>query len=129
MQQYPILGFLVRVRQSVDLSMESSGGSLEEALIVLSLRVDDGYRMVTFGGRLRERREIGGAGYSQLFEGEAQPCSEMAPTACTPNLSTFPVPEHPLLLSSFDVGCIADDWPYHWPGSRGKPSHCCLVGT
>src|SRR4051812_44128269 len=46
---------LVRVRHSVDLSMESSGGGLEEAPIVLSLRVDDGYRMVTFGGRLRQR--------------------------------------------------------------------------
>src|SRR5690349_1856379 len=28
---------------------------LEEALILLYLRVDDAYRMVTFGGRLRQR--------------------------------------------------------------------------
>jgi hypothetical protein len=35
--------------------MESWGGGLEEALILLYLLVDDGYRAVTFGGRLRQR--------------------------------------------------------------------------
>jgi hypothetical protein len=35
--------------------MGSWGGGLEEALILLYLRVDDAYRMVTFGGRLRHR--------------------------------------------------------------------------
>ncbi len=35
--------------------MESWGGGLEEALILLYLLVDDGYRMVTLGGRLRQR--------------------------------------------------------------------------
>ena len=44
---YPILGFLVRVRHRVDLSMESWGGGLDEALILLYRVVDDGYRMVT----------------------------------------------------------------------------------
>src|SRR3954464_14863140 len=37
-----------------------------------------------------ERREIGGAGYSQPFEADAQARSETALTACTPNLSTLP---------------------------------------
>jgi DNA-binding transcriptional LysR family regulator len=41
-------------------------------------------------GRRRERRKIGGAGYSQLFVAEVQPCFEMARTACTPNLSALP---------------------------------------
>ena len=45
----------MRVRHGVDLSMESWGGGLEEALILLYLLVDDGYRAVTFGGRLRQR--------------------------------------------------------------------------
>jgi DDE family transposase len=35
--------------------MGSWGGGLEEALILLYLLVDDGYRAVTFGGRLRQR--------------------------------------------------------------------------
>jgi hypothetical protein len=35
--------------------MGSSGGGLEEALILLYLLVDDAYRIVTFGGRLRQR--------------------------------------------------------------------------
>src|SRR3954453_13489057 len=35
--------------------MESWGGGLEKALILLHLLVDDGYRAVTFGGRLRQR--------------------------------------------------------------------------
>ena len=37
------------------MSMGSSGGGLEEALILLYLLVDDAYRIVTFGGRLRQR--------------------------------------------------------------------------
>jgi hypothetical protein len=40
---------------TLSLSMGSSGGGLEEALILLYLLVDDAYRMVTFGGRLRQR--------------------------------------------------------------------------
>ena len=40
---------------SLSLSMGSSGGGLEEALILLYLLVDDAYRIVTFGGRLRQR--------------------------------------------------------------------------
>jgi hypothetical protein len=35
--------------------MGSLGGGLEEALILLYLLVDDAYRMVKFGGRLRQR--------------------------------------------------------------------------
>jgi hypothetical protein len=35
--------------------MGSWGGGLEEALILLYLQVDDAYRIVTFGGRLRQR--------------------------------------------------------------------------
>jgi hypothetical protein len=35
--------------------MGSSGGGLEEALILLYLLVDDAYRRVTLGGRLRQR--------------------------------------------------------------------------
>ena len=31
---------------------------LEEALILLYLLVDDGYRAVTFGGRLRQRGSV-----------------------------------------------------------------------
>jgi hypothetical protein len=37
----------------------------------------------------RERREIGGSGYIQFYEAEAQPCSEIALIACIPNLSTL----------------------------------------
>jgi hypothetical protein len=40
---------------TLSLSMGSSGGGLEEALILLYLLVDDAYRIVTFGGRLRQR--------------------------------------------------------------------------
>ena len=35
---------------------------------------------------------MGGAGYSQLFEADAHPCSETALAACTPNLWTLPMP-------------------------------------
>jgi hypothetical protein len=38
-----------------------------------------------------ERREIGGVGFSQLFETDAKPCAGMAVAACTPNLSTLPI--------------------------------------
>jgi hypothetical protein len=38
----------------------------------------------------RERREIGGAGYSQLLEANSQRCIEMALTICIPKLSTHP---------------------------------------
>jgi hypothetical protein len=41
--------------------------------------------------RTMPSREIGGAGYSQLFEAETQPCSIIALTACTPNLLTLPI--------------------------------------
>jgi hypothetical protein len=37
----------------------------------------------------RERREIGGSGYIQFYEAEAQTCSEIALIACIPNLSTL----------------------------------------
>jgi hypothetical protein len=47
--------FSAGMRLTLSLSMGSSGGGLEEALILLYLRVDDAYRMVTFGGRLRHR--------------------------------------------------------------------------
>jgi len=40
--------------------------------------------------RPRERREVGGAGYSQPFETQAQPRAEIALTAGTPNFSTLP---------------------------------------
>ena len=43
------------MRLTLSLSMGSWGGGLEEALILLYLLVDDAYRMVTFGGRLRHR--------------------------------------------------------------------------
>jgi hypothetical protein len=40
---------------TLSLSLGSLGGGLEEALILLYLRVDDAYRIVTFDGRLRHR--------------------------------------------------------------------------
>jgi hypothetical protein len=43
------------MRLTLSLSMGSLGGGLEEALILLYLLVDDAYRIVTFGGRLRHR--------------------------------------------------------------------------
>src|SRR5688572_4342459 len=39
----------------LSLSIRSSGGGLEEALILLYLLVDEAYRIVTFDGRLRQR--------------------------------------------------------------------------
>ena len=47
--------FSAWMRLTLSLSMGSLGGGLEEALILLYLRVDDAYRIVTFGGRLRQR--------------------------------------------------------------------------
>ena len=47
--------FSARIRLSLSWSMGSLGGGLEEALILLYLLVDDAYRRVTFGGRLRHR--------------------------------------------------------------------------
>jgi len=52
---------------------------------------------VPLGGQ-RECREVGGAGYSQTFEAQAQLsfeaqaqlCAEIVPTADTPNFSTLP---------------------------------------
>jgi len=37
-----------------------------------------------------DRREVGGAGYGQPFEAQAQPCAEVALTTGTPNFSTLP---------------------------------------
>jgi hypothetical protein len=51
---------------------------------------DEAVRLVA-GGEREERREVGGTGYSQLLEANARPCSEMALTAGTPNVSTLPV--------------------------------------
>jgi transposase len=51
-----------------------------------------------------ERREVGGTGYSQLLEANARPCSEMALTAGTPNVSTLPrLSKHHRYLLAFHL--------------------------